>query len=152
MHIPALSINFAYRFLNIFIMKTCLTALLLVIGACFPFSAFSAPEGILEIPLVNVKVTICEELYDHPQFIIGDLTKQSLGEVWHSKKAHDLYNCREIKNSSTVCGLCNDIETCRTGAGVCWKMVLMAYGNDSWNFPDPRCPKAPFPAREMYYE
>ena len=42
--------------------------------------------------LPDGKVTICEELYWHPNFIIGDLTKQSILEVWNSDKAISLFN------------------------------------------------------------
>lgn len=37
------------------------------------------------------KVTICEELYWHPHFIIGDLKKQTLKEIWNSQKAKDIF-------------------------------------------------------------
>lgn len=34
--------------------------------------------------------------------------------------------------------------------GVCWKTVLMAYWEDNYDFPDPRCPNAPLPFNEIY--
>lgn len=42
------------------------------------------------------------------------------------------------------------LTTCRSRVGVCWKTVLMAYGESNWDFPDPRCPKAPLPFNEIY--
>ena len=45
--------------------------------------AFVLPDG---------KVSACEQLYWHPQFIIGDLKKQSIEEIWNSPKAWELYN------------------------------------------------------------
>ena len=42
--------------------------------------------------LPDGKVSICEQLYWHPQFIIGDLTKQTIPEVWNSPKALALFN------------------------------------------------------------
>lgn len=94
--------------------------------------------------LPDGRVTICEELYEYPQFIIGDLTKQSIIEVWNSEKAWSLFNFQ--KNSiqeKSACKQCNELSLCRQGLGVCWKIILMAYGFENWDFPDPRCPKAP---------
>lgn len=42
------------------------------------------------------------------------------------------------------------LTTFRSRVGVCWKTVLMAYGESNWDFPDPRCPKAPLPFNEIY--
>lgn len=94
--------------------------------------------------LPDGRVTICEELYDHPKFIIGDLTKQSILEVWNSNEAINLFKLQaESLSSKSACKQCNELNHCRQGLGVCWKIVLMAYGNENWDFPDPRCPKAP---------
>ena len=45
-------------------------------------------EGNLSYMLVlpDGKVTICEELYWHPQFILGNITEKSIMEVWMSDK------------------------------------------------------------------
>lgn len=95
-------------------------------------------------------VTICEELYDHPQFVIGNIKKNTLGEIWNSPKAIQLYNFAFEKQSDSACYSCNEKTHCREFKGVCWKTILMAYGMDKWDYPDPRCPKAPDPYREFY--
>lgn len=105
-------------------------------------SFFILPDG---------KVTICEELYWHPKFIIGDLTKQSIMEVWNSQKAVDLYYItpNEFREEST-CKTCDSFSACRRPVGICWKEVLMAYGKNNWDYPDPGCPYAPVPFNEIF--
>ncbi len=101
--------------------------------------------------LPDGKVTICEELYDNPQFLIGDLTKQTIMEVWNSPKAKELfYLQREQISKESVCNSCSEFKICREARGVCWKEILMAYGKDNWDYPDPRCPKSPDMFHKIY--
>lgn len=94
--------------------------------------------------LPDGRVTICEELYDHPEFIIGDLTKNTIKEVWNSDKAKSLFFLsRQLISEKSVCKKCSQFDHCRQGRGVCWKMVMYAYGKQNWDYPDPRCPEAP---------
>ena len=44
--------------------------------------AFVLPDG---------KVSACEQLYWHPQFILGDLKEQTLAEIWQSPRAKALF-------------------------------------------------------------
>lgn len=62
--------------------------------------------------------------------------------------AHAYAPCGE--KSTSTCIDCNVYSTCRSRVGVCWKSVLMAYGEANWDYPDPRCPKAPMPYNEIY--
>jgi radical SAM protein with 4Fe4S-binding SPASM domain len=109
------------------------------------FHAFHIlPEG---------KVTICEVLYWHPQFIIGDLMKQSIREVWNSEKALSLYQfSKDLVREQIACKRCDDFDRCHQEQGVCWKQVLYAYGEENWDYPDPRCPYAPEPGNEFWIE
>lgn len=100
--------------------------------------------------LPNGSVTICEELYDDTRFIIGNIRQNSLQEIWNSHKAKSLFELHKSKHSSSPCCQCSEAAACCSGAGVCWKTVLMAYGEDNWDYPDPRCPKAPIPFRTFY--
>jgi len=103
------------------------------------------------IILPDGKVTVCEELYFNPRFILGDLTKQSILDVWNSSKALELYNLsQEMLRSESSCTKCNQFETCHKFKGVCWKNVLIAYGYENWDYPDPRCPFAPKPANDYW--
>lgn len=50
--------------------------------------------GILEnrlFVLPDGKVTLCEQLYWHPQFILGDLKEQTLAEIWQSPRANGVF-------------------------------------------------------------
>ncbi len=108
------------------------------------YAMFILPDG---------KVTICEELYWNPHFIIGDVTKQSLEEVWNSKEAKGLFYLKQERISiESACSDCESYKECR-GTNVkqiCWRDTIKAYGNDKWDFPDYRCPKAPRVEKEIF--
>lgn len=102
--------------------------------------------------LPNGDLTICEELYDNPHFILGNIRNKSIKEIWNSSKAMKLYQTPVNEDSKSPCKICSFQKECRTGVGVCWKLVLMAYGEDNWDYPDPRCPSAPEPYNDFCYE
>lgn len=102
--------------------------------------------------LPNGDLTICEELYDHPAFLLGNVKENSISEIWNSEKAIKLYRDPVSVQSKSVCARCSNKQICRMDIGVCWKLVLMAYGKENWDFPDPRCPKAPSPLNSFFYE
>lgn len=103
--------------------------------------------------LPDGKVGICEELYWHPDFIVGDVNKQSLMEVWNSEKAKNLFNIQQKDfPKESVCASCQVFDNCRKKLGVCWKYILRAYGNDQIYEPDPRCPLAQFPEKCIFPE
>ncbi|MDE7149506.1 MAG: radical SAM protein [Bacteroidales bacterium] len=105
------------------------------------------------IVLPDGKVTICEELYWHPQFLIGDLRENTLAEIWNGKKALDLFYIQQnVISESSPCKLCHDFKECRHHKGVCWKMILQAYGMEQWDQADPRCPDALPLKNEIYYK
>lgn len=104
------------------------------------------------VVLPNGNVTICEELYDLPPFVIGNIKEHSLGEIWNSQKALSLFNFAFKPFSESPCYTCAERQSCRTTVGICWKTVLMAYGKGSWDYPDPRCPKSPAPDHVFYLE
>ena len=101
--------------------------------------------------LPDGKVTVCEELYWHPKFIISDLSKQSIEEMWNSTQALDFYNISQEKiRAESRCKECEAFDPCHKNQGVCWKEVLYAYGVDNWDYPDPKCPYASEPNHEYY--
>lgn len=95
--------------------------------------------------LPDGKVTICEELYWHPRFILGDLNQQSLMEIWNSQKAKDLFYLKQNDiQKSSPCASCEDFAECRRYKHVCWRDAILAYGPDKWDYPDLYCPRAPY--------
>lgn len=105
-------------------------------------------DGFILLP--DGKITLCEELYWSDYFILGDVNSHSILDIWNSEKALKLWN---ISNndlpSYSACKACDDTKSCRQGLGVCWKMVMQAYGKENIFYPDPRCPKAPVPTQNI---
>lgn len=101
--------------------------------------------------LPDGKVTLCEQLYWHPFFILGDLSKQSILEMWNSPKALSLWNIsqKDIQDGSP-CRNCEDFEECRRGLGNCWRLAVESYGNDYYDYPAPNCPKSPTVTKDMF--
>lgn len=103
--------------------------------------------------LPDGKVTICEELYWNPHFIIGDVTKQSIKDIWNSKEATNLfYLTQDNISEDSPCKTCNLFEECRGDnvKKICWRDTIKAYGNDKWDYPDYRCLKAPKIEKEIF--
>jgi len=94
--------------------------------------------------LPDGKATICEQLYWMPQFIIGDVSKQNISEVWNSFEAQKLMNLKRMDiQKSSPCKDCKLFEPCFNERNRCWVDIVKAYGKDNWDFPDPRCAFAP---------
>lgn len=103
--------------------------------------------------LSDGQVTICEELYWTPQFIIGDINKQSIKEVWQSEKALKLEELsRSDFRDESICKICHEFENCRLGKGVCWSDVISAYGLENFDYPSPTCPYSPKLKYSFYHE
>ncbi|MCD8265075.1 MAG: SPASM domain-containing protein [Tannerellaceae bacterium] len=99
------------------------------------YHMFVLPDG---------KVTICEQLYWDPRFIIGDLTKENILEVWNSNQAFHLANLqREDIRKESTCRSCKIFEDCFGARNRCWSDILKAYGRENWDYPDPRCKRSP---------
>lgn len=91
--------------------------------------------------LPDGKVTICEELYWHSAFILGDLNTQSLMDIWNSDKAVHLYQLKQSEiPADSRCHQCKVFDNCRSFKQVCYKQIVKKYGSDKWYYPDPDCP------------
>ncbi|MBC8602231.1 radical SAM protein [Parabacteroides acidifaciens] len=90
--------------------------------------------------LPDGQATICEQLYWHPSFIIGDATIDYLKEIWNSPRSIRLVNLsqKEIQKTST-CKNCTLFNSCFQYRNRCWSDIVKAYGKKYWDFPDPRC-------------
>lgn len=94
--------------------------------------------------LPDGKVTICEQLYWNPKFLIGDLLKNSIEDVWNSPKAINLaFPKKEHFSDKSICKGCDIFQECMSFPNRCIADVLKGYGDDNSDFPDPRCNKAP---------
>jgi len=102
--------------------------------------------------LPNGDVTICEELMFHPKFILGNIINEDLHTIWKKNRLSYLEDINTYQNS--FCGKCNSFDSCKgnTSKGVCWKEILHAYGEEKWNYPDPKCPHAPIEMNDFFIE
>src|SRR5208337_3958023 len=83
--------------------------------------------------LPDGKVTICEQLYWDPRFIIGDLSVQSIEEVWYSPRALELAFPKKLEFSDkSACKLCSIFDECYSYPNRCLADVLKAYGKENW--------------------
>ncbi len=102
--------------------------------------------------LPDGEVTICEQLYWNKHFLIGDLKKDSIEEVWNSANALYLANRkREDYSKQSACRECKIFEICKKEMNECFPNIMKVYGSDHWDFPDPRCDKAPRNISEKIY-
>ena len=96
------------------------------------------------IILPDGQVTICEQLYWNPKFIIGDIRKSSISDVWCSAKALTLaFPQKKDFREKSVCFQCEIFEKCIPFPNRCIADILKGYGAENWDYPDPRCNKAP---------
>ena len=97
-------------------------------------------------------VTLCEQLYWHPKFIIGNVLTQSLEEIWNSEKAKSLFYIKQSEfHDDSACASCEEFNECRYPKQVCYRDLIKVYGNDKWYYPDVNCPKAPKPIYNIKY-
>lgn len=95
--------------------------------------------------------TICEQTYWHPFFHLGDMTTQSIMEMWNGEKALALWNIKQSEiRAESPCSKCDEFDACRRGAGSCWRMAIQAFGMENYDYPYPQCPYAP-PATHPFY-
>jgi radical SAM protein with 4Fe4S-binding SPASM domain len=102
--------------------------------------------------LPDGKTTICEQLYWLPQFIVGDVSVNSISEVWNSPAAKRLSNLKSIDiQDSSPCKTCKLFEPCFKAGNRCWADIVKAYGKENWDYPDPRCAFAPPMMNDLQY-
>lgn len=99
---------------------------------------------------INVygQVTLCELFYNKSKYHLGNAKKQSIHELWNSDLVKDFFNfhIHSIpKNTESPCYKCDSYAQCKVGNSkkVCLVDIVNAYGEDKWDYPDPRCPYAP---------
>lgn len=93
--------------------------------------------------LANGNCSVCEMLYDSPEYILGNVNNSTIREIWNSPKALDLYTMKQKEfPQSSSCKSCSVFEKCRNGFGkrVCYVDIAKS-GFSKWD-PDPRCPNS----------
>ena len=87
------------------------------------------------------KVTLCDEMPLESPYIVGDLTRQSIKEVWDSPKITDQIQPERERFEGTACYDCAAFDSCHNDFGRCFRDALKAFG--TFYAPDPDCPRAP---------
>lgn len=93
--------------------------------------------------LANGDCSVCEMLYDNPEFLLGNVSESSIKEIWNSDKALALYSMNQMDfPQDSACKDCRVFDKCRNGYGkrVCY--IDIAKTSYSKYSPDPRCPLA----------
>ncbi|GHT12224.1 hypothetical protein FACS1894170_06760 [Planctomycetales bacterium] len=90
-----------------------------------------APDG---------KVTTCEQSPQDGEFVCGDVTTQSIMEVWNSDALKRWYEPQKEAFTGTACYDCDAFQSCVQGMEHCWLQVLKMQG--SLYAPHPYCPKS----------
>ena len=65
----------------------------------------------------NGSSTICELMYQNKDFYMGNVTKETIKEVWNSEKALTLYSPKKDSLSNTTdnpCFSCEVFDECKT--------------------------------------
>ena len=102
--------------------------------------------------LPDGKATICEQFYWSPQFIVGDLSVNSISNVWNSSATEKLLKLKRVDiQDSSPCKTCKVFESCFNARNRCWVDIVKAYGKENWDYPDPRCVFAPPMINDLQY-
>lgn len=96
------------------------------------------------VVLPDGDVTICEQLYWNPNFIIGNVKNNTIEEIWNSSRALSIWrrSQTEIKQDSP-CARCKIFAKCFKASNRCYANIMKAYGSENYDYPDPRCFWAP---------
>jgi radical SAM protein with 4Fe4S-binding SPASM domain len=78
-----------------------------------------APDG---------KIFLCEQMEMSDKFYVGDLNKQSIMEVWHSKEMLDFIFPTRHQFKDTICYSCKEFEQCMWERGRCYRDAYFVYG------------------------
>jgi radical SAM protein with 4Fe4S-binding SPASM domain len=98
------------------------------------------------IVLSDGQVILCDELPATEDFVVGNVSGQSLMEVWNSGAIESQINPSRHRFEGTACFECREFSDCHEIKGRCFRDAWKAYG--SFYAPTPLCPRAPV-ARRM---
>jgi radical SAM protein with 4Fe4S-binding SPASM domain len=91
--------------------------------------------------LPDGKVTLCDTVPQTEMFVVGDLSRQSITEVWQNDALLSLaYSTRE-RFAGTPCYDCADRLECHILFGYCFRDSYFNYGSPYLT--PPKCPQAP---------
>jgi radical SAM protein with 4Fe4S-binding SPASM domain len=83
-------------------------------------------------------VTLCEQVPHEPPFVVGDLRRQSILEVWNSPETLAIAYPDRLRFTGMVCETCENFDTCVRYRGHCFRDSWFA--NTTLYGPSPYCP------------
>jgi radical SAM protein with 4Fe4S-binding SPASM domain len=87
------------------------------------------------------KVVLCDTIPQEGIFVVGDVTDQSIMDVWNSEELLNLAYPPRDKFAGSACYDCSDFTECQSKAGYCFRDTFFNYGSAFG--PPPKCPLAP---------
>jgi len=87
------------------------------------------------------KVVLCDTVPQEGIFVVGDVSAQSITDVWNSEDLLDLAYPPREKFAGSACYDCSDRTDCQSKAGYCFRDTFFNYGTVYG--PPPKCPFAP---------
>lgn len=90
---------------------------------------------------------LCEQMKVNDKYCVGDLRKQSIQEVWNSKRMFNFIHPPRESFSGTICYACEEYEQCKWEKGCCYRNAYFSYGS-IYDAP-PLCPKQVKPGLRM---
>lgn len=92
------------------------------------------------VVLPDGNVTICEQLYWNPEYIIGNVFTDTISLIWQSDKALQLWRRKQSSiNAKSPCRTCRVFEDCFVNGNRCFANIIKAYGIENSDYPDWRC-------------
>jgi len=89
------------------------------------------------------KCVLCEQAPSDGPAVVGDLSVESLYEVWNSPRVEEFLLPDQSLFGDTACATCPDFSLCHEIRGRCFIQSFQAYGK--LFAPQPICPRAPRP-------
>jgi radical SAM protein with 4Fe4S-binding SPASM domain len=87
------------------------------------------------------RVVLCDTIPQEGIFVVGDVTDQSIMDVWNSEELLNLAYPPRDKFAGSACYDCSDFTECQSKAGYCFRDTFFNYGTAFG--PPPKCPLAP---------
>lgn len=88
--------------------------------------------------LPDGKVVLCEQIPNKKEFIVGDINKNTIEEIWNSHELKTWLFPSIDRFNNTACSHCEEFSDCVHNAGWCYRDTLFAY--DTIYEAPPSCP------------
>jgi radical SAM protein with 4Fe4S-binding SPASM domain len=95
--------------------------------------------------LPNGDIILCEQMPHNNQFVVGNVARKSLMEVWDSTEVRQFISPKKHLFAGTACADCEEFDICHRVYGRCFRDAMFNYG--SIYSPSPNCPRAPLGIR-----